>query len=219
MAGSSEGDRFEKGLSTRYLLMVFLAGVAVCAVFFSLGFLVGYNERSSKVVPLTENITGSSSVIPPTVNPPAGAPGSSASAPSPTPPSGPPDQISTESVQLEQSAKAQAPSPVKPLLAETASAPPPSSNARTASSPAPSGAPPSQGLAVQVTALRAKSEAAALVKTLKGRGFSAYLVTPQAAHAGDRLYRVHVGPFATRQEAEKVMARLSKQGYKPFIKH
>ncbi len=219
MAGSSEGEHFEKGLSTRYLLMVFLAGVAVCAVFFSLGFLVGYNERSSKVVPLTENVTGSSSVIPPTVNPPAESLGSSGSAPSPTPASGAPDQISTESVQLEQSGKAQAPAPVKPPPAEAALATPPTSNARPAPSSASSGAPPAQGVAVQVTALRAKSEAEALVKTLKGRGFAAYLVTPQAARAGDRLYRVHVGPFANRPEAEKVMARLSKQGFKPFIKH
>lgn len=211
MAGSSDGERFEKGLSTRYLLMVFLAGVAVCAVFFSLGFLVGYNERSSKVVPLTENVTGSSSVIPPTVNPPAGTLGTFTSAPSQSVATGSADQISTESVQLEKSARAQAPSLVNPPPVQTATAPAASSTS--------SGSSPAQGLAVQVTALRDRPEAEALVKTLKSRGFVAFLVTPQEAHSSDKLFRVQVGPFATRQEAEKAQAKLSQQGFKPFIKH
>ena len=59
----------DKGLSTRHLILVFLAGVAVCGVFFSLGFLVGYNERSARMAPVTERVA-TSATIPPTVNTP-----------------------------------------------------------------------------------------------------------------------------------------------------
>ena len=69
MAGSGERKHDERGLSARYLVLVFLMGVAACGVFFSLGFLVGYNERSAKTAGLTEQVTPSS-VIPPTINPP-----------------------------------------------------------------------------------------------------------------------------------------------------
>ncbi len=54
MAGSGERKHDERGLSARYLVLVFLMGVAACGVFFSLGFLVGYNERSSKTAGMTE---------------------------------------------------------------------------------------------------------------------------------------------------------------------
>ena len=59
----------ERGHSARYLILIFLVCVATCGVFFSLGFLVGYNERASRSVPSTEVVT-SPPVIPPTVNPP-----------------------------------------------------------------------------------------------------------------------------------------------------
>ena len=64
-----ETDGGTSGLSTGHLLFVFLVGVAVCAVFFSLGFLVGYNERSSKEEVVSERVT-TPPVIPPTVIPP-----------------------------------------------------------------------------------------------------------------------------------------------------
>src|SRR5208337_3662123 len=59
----------ERGYSARYLILIFLVCVATCGVFFSLGFLVGYNERASRSVPSTEVVT-SPPVIPPTINPP-----------------------------------------------------------------------------------------------------------------------------------------------------
>ena len=59
----------EKGLSARYLILVFVLGVAACAVFFSLGFLVGYTERSPVAAKATEEVSPSGAV-PPVVNPP-----------------------------------------------------------------------------------------------------------------------------------------------------
>src|SRR5271169_5168612 len=64
----SENDgHAPRGLSAGQLIIMFLAGVAVCAVFFSAGFLVGYNERHSQAAPVTEQVTAPSE-IPPVVS-------------------------------------------------------------------------------------------------------------------------------------------------------
>ena len=72
---------------------------------------------------------------------------------------------------------------------------------------------------VQITASRTRQDAEALVKVLKGRGYPVFLVTPGTAHTNDNLYRVQVGPFASREDAEKVRTRLTQEGFKPFIRH
>ena len=69
MVTNADSQRDDKGLSTRHLILVFLAGVAVCGVFFSLGFLVGYNERSARLSPITERVSAPAT-IPPTFNAP-----------------------------------------------------------------------------------------------------------------------------------------------------
>jgi cell division septation protein DedD len=76
-----------------------------------------------------------------------------------------------------------------------------------------------EGVTLQVVALRSKQDAEALVDILKGRGYPVFLVTPEYAHADDNLFRVQVGPFKTREDAEKVRAKLAQEGFKPFIRH
>jgi cell division protein FtsN len=44
-------------------------------------------------------------------------------------------------------------------------------------------------------------------------------VPPQYSDAKDNLYRVQVGPYATRAEAVRVRDRIAKEGFKPFIKN
>ena len=75
------------------------------------------------------------------------------------------------------------------------------------------------GFTVQVVASRTKQDAEALVTILAGRGYPVFLVTPEYAHANDNLYRVQVGPFTSKEEAEKVRGRLTQEGFKPFIRH
>ena len=194
MGTGRESKRDERGLSARYLVVVFLMGVAACAVFFSLGFLVGYNERPFKGATTTEQVT-SSPVIPPTVNPPLEEVPSPAQSPPPV-----------------TAAKSATPAPQESAK--------PAGEAKAASRTAatPSGPVPS-GFTVQVVASRSKPDAENLVKELGSRGYRVFLVTPEYAKAGDNLYRVQVGPFATREDAEKARDKLSKEGFKPFIKH
>jgi cell division septation protein DedD len=75
------------------------------------------------------------------------------------------------------------------------------------------------GFAVQVTALRTKQDAEAMVRALRGRGYPVLLVSPGHAHAKDSLYRVQVGPYASRNDAERARAKLTQQGFRPFIRH
>ena len=72
---------------------------------------------------------------------------------------------------------------------------------------------------MQIAASRTRQDAEALVKILEGRGYPVFLVTPEYAHAKDNLYRVQVGPFTSRDDAEKVRAKLTREGFKPFVRH
>ena len=208
--GNPSERKDEKGLSARYLVLMFLMGVAACAVFFSLGFLVGYNERSSRTAPVTEQVTPPP-VVPPTVNPPLEtappAPKESAAAGAAARPAQP--IPSEETGQAKKQATVAAP----PTAAQL-----PSSAATKPAAPAP-GVEVGSAFTVQVAASRNQQDAEKLVKELKARGYAVFVVTPEFAHANDNLFRVQVGPFATREEAEQVRAKIAKEGFKPFIRH
>jgi len=190
----------DRGLSASQMVMILLAVVAVCAVFFTAGFLIGYNERESKGAPVSERVEPSS-VIPPTVNTPQGetnsANGSATGVPVPPAPA---------SVRQEMSRRE---APVTPHEVRESMKPP------TASAPATGG-----DFAVQVAASSSRPDAEKIVQTLKARGFPAFLVPPDKSNPNDQLYRVQVGPYQTREGAEAVRPRLEREGFsKPFIKH
>jgi len=211
--------RDDTGLSTRHLLLIFLAGVAVCGVFFSLGFLVGYNERSGRMSPTAEQVA-TPATIPPTVNPPpetvplgstpaTSIPSRVASPPAGSPPASAPKTASFSKAALAPARASAAPSAKGDQQSET------DTTGRSLAGTAPA----EGGFAVQVTAMRTKQDAEAVVRVLKGRGYPVFLVPPAPAPASDNLYRVQVGPFASRDLAEKASAKLKQQGFKPFIRH
>jgi hypothetical protein len=118
-----------------------------------------------------------------------------------------------------------APTPDKnaaPLAAavapKTAAAVPPPP-APTAPDPAPSAefaAPSGSGYAVQIAALNVRTEADAIAKRLTSKGYSAYVLAPSAGTP--KVFRVRVGKFPTRKEAEGVATRLQKEEqFKPWI--
>jgi DedD protein len=206
--------RDEKSRSARYLILVFLVGVAACAVFFSLGFVVGLNQRSSKSAGTTEQVTPTG-VIPPNVNAPLDTVQTTGNETAP---------ISPREAATQPSITESAP-PLKPetkhleapkAASHAASTARPTSSTASRTKP---GRPVEAGYTVQVTALRDKQDAEKLVSDLRSRGFAVFVVRPENSGAKDNLYRVQVGPFATREEATKVRDRISKEGFKPFIKH
>ena len=62
---------------------------------------------------------------------------------------------------------------------------------------------------MQIAALRERSEADAIARRLAGKGYAAYVVVP--AVGATPVYKVQVGRFKNRQDAEKTAARLKKE--------
>ncbi|HVE66386.1 MAG TPA: SPOR domain-containing protein [Thermoanaerobaculia bacterium] len=71
-------------------------------------------------------------------------------------------------------------------------------------------APSSGGFRVQVVSVSSRADADAFARRLSSRGFAAR-VEPGSGASG-AVYRVRVGPFATRAEASNAAARLAAEG-------
>jgi cell division septation protein DedD len=70
---------------------------------------------------------------------------------------------------------------------------------------------------VQVVALTDRSAATAVMQRLSTKGYPAFLVNPQAG-APVQNYKVQVGRFNDRAEAEQVKTRLKKEEqFEPWI--
>jgi cell division septation protein DedD len=63
---------------------------------------------------------------------------------------------------------------------------------------------------VQVIATRDRNMATSIVKRLAGKNYPAFLVNPPAG-AGPAYYKVHVGRYSDRGEAEQVSTRIKKE--------
>src|SRR5262245_62018123 len=118
-------------------------------------------------------------------------------------------------------AETPAPPPAPP--AATPAPPPASAPATTASKtqtpPTPQASPsPRAGTwAVQVVALTDRAAATAVMQKLNGKGYPAYLVSPQAG-AAVQNYKVQVGRYNDRAEAEQIKSRLKKEEqFEPWI--
>jgi DedD protein len=210
----------EKSHSARILVLIFLLCSAVCGVFFSMGFVVGRNERSLQSGPPVEVVT-SPPVIPPTVNPPlentAAAPQDSAGGNAPLTPAVGTEVVAPREGGTNSATPASKPGDGAPPLQQAQASPKPT--AGTASPPSPAADEVGVGITLQVVALRTKQDAENLVNILKTRGYPVFLVTPEYAHADDNLFRVLVGPFKTHEDADKMRAKLVQDGFKPFIRH
>jgi DedD protein len=209
-----------RGLTVRQLTFIFVAAVGVCAIFFTLGFLVGTNERHVNAnSPVTERVPPPGEIPPPVEGPAdlGNSPGpGAASADSGSqvqeqnlsPASAAPEAASSSS-----SSAANSSAPSSP-------ASPPGQKESSAASPVASkpSSGHSHGLIVQVAALHSAKEAESMVATLRSQGYPAFMVTPEQAADGDDVYRVQVGPYMARQEAASAKAKLVREGFNPFIK-
>ncbi len=106
------------------------------------------------------------------------------------------------------------PAPQAPAASTTATPanPPPASPAAAGAG---GQAGPSAIFSVQVFAGVIRSDAVSLAAALKARQYPVFVVSPTA---GQKLYRVQVGPYTSRQEAEAMRARLLADGYTAVIK-
>lgn len=101
-----------------------------------------------------------------------------------------------------------------PTAAPPAVTPPPPDPAAAAATP---GEPGGVGYVVQVAALQVRGEADSIAKRLSGKGYPAYVTAPVSGGSAP-IYRVRVGKYKSRREAEQVAARLEREEqFKPWI--
>jgi len=105
--------------------------------------------------------------------------------------------------------------PEKPA-ADAHAAAAPSNPPPPVTAPASPGTMASGGYAVQITALRDRGEADAIVKRLAAKGYPAYVVNPLPGKPP--VYRVQVGRFQERAEADRTASRLQKEEqFSPWV--
>lgn len=212
-------EQDERGPSARNLVLVFLASVAVCAVFFSLGFLIGYNQRESKPIPVSENVPAASEIPPPvnsTGQPSAASSKANSEADSSS--AAEPQASSTQSAESKKT-PVESVAPIKPERRRAASKKRPNRPPQAASSlrrPAPGF---KTGYSVQVMAARTEKDARSLTALLKAKGYPAFVLTPQDDSSNGNYFRVLVGPYSNHTAALGILDKLEKEGFKPFIKH
>jgi cell division septation protein DedD len=214
-------------LNGKQLVFLFMAATVVSVVIFLCGVLVGRGVRAERggVAESTSTASAPDTTPQPALptQPPAGSDPTAAAAP-------PVDDLSYFS-RLE---KSKVPAEqLKPTPDERASTPVPAE--KGTAGPAPKAAQPPrpeparppaagatseesgrQGSAVQIAALNVRSEADAIAKRLSSKGYAAYVISP--ANGTPTVYRVRVGKFTTRREAETVAAKLQKEEqFRPWV--
>jgi septal ring-binding cell division protein DamX len=185
-------------LGTAKLLGLFFGLVAICAVFFALGYTLGRKSDSGLAVATLAAPSRSNGAKPT---------GSGATS----------SPMTFYKAVEQQNANPQL-TPAKASTGEPAADPATPAEGSTpagssANPPDPMAAVPTNGYFVQVAAVSKKDDASALVDALKKKEYAAFV-----AAAADNLFRVQVGPFADVKEAEATRARLINDGYSPILK-
>lgn len=198
-------------LGTGKMLGVFFALVALCGVFFGLGYSLGRGSGRT-ILADGEQVQTSSS---PALRPSAMKSGTGA-------PAQTGEGLTFYKAVEQKDPNAQlATDPAKDASKETAKevvTPDSADNDAKQSQPAapdPATALASTGYFVQVAAVSKQDDAQALVDALKKKQYAAFTA---ASSATDKLFRVQIGPFNDIKEAEATRAKLIGDGYNPILK-
>jgi len=187
-------------LGTGKLLVLFFGLVAICALFFALGYSLG--RKSEPAI-----TTASAATVPQTVPGTTKASGGSAAA-----------QPMTFYKAVEQKDANPELTPAADPKTEAAAAPATATPAQAAPANTPDSTttlPSAAGYFVQVAAVSKQEDADALVDALKKKQYPAFVAAPVTT---DKLFRVQVGPFSDVKDAEAMRARLIADGYSPILK-
>jgi hypothetical protein len=206
-------------LSGKQLVFLFIVTTTVIVVVFLCGVKVGRGARDAQVeepeqvaaaAPATQPVTVAA---PPTTEPPAPAPDAQEDLSYPKRLQG--DGAPKETLKRQEEAKTEpAPAP-KPAAAAAAAVPTPvATSEHVPPAPASTDNLPTSGRpgtwAIQVIATRDRAIASSVLKKLAAKGYPAFLVNP-AANATPAWYKVQVGRYNDRSEAEKVSLRIKKE--------
>jgi DedD protein len=188
-------------LGTGKLLVLFFGLVAICALFFALGYSLG---RKSE--PILAATPAAQPTAPRTTNSPNAA----------QPPMTFYKNVEQKdaNAELTSATDTKADSTAAPAAAAPAQAAP-ASPSLDANSQAPSTVLPTSAYFVQVAAVTKQEDADALVDALKKKDYPAF-VAPQTKT--DSFFHVQVGPYSDVKDAEAMRTRLIADGYSPILK-
>lgn len=204
-------------LGTGRLLGLFFGLVALCGVFFGVGFSLG-RSSTRMVEPVT--VAG----LPPAATTSGAKPSAAHAAdakPNCADPKGCGDAQPNTTDELtfyksveqkDANAQLQQPAPTATAAAATPAAAP-----ATASAPAPELAGAggvSGGYMVQVAAVTKQEDADALVNALRQKQYPVFVATVPT----DKLFHIQVGPFPDIKDADGMRQRLMSDGYNPIVK-
>ena len=212
----------------RHLAFFFLGAVCVCAVFFSLGFVVGRAQAFETALKDQEDPKGA----PPVPGSTLAAAGEEES------------PVVTESARkvdgathdqpradyrkdldfysavkeqkADQNFHPESPKPNKTVPSAKKSKA--DSDSQVEPTAARNGGSRAGVVSLQVAALKSSAEADRLAKTLRSKGYPVFIVNP-AKDDASKLIRVQIGPYTSEAEATKVKARLGTEGYTAISKH
>ena len=225
MSSSSNDEGFrEIQLNGKQLVFLFMAATVVSVVIFLCGVLVGRGVRPERVA--TQDVASAEISADPSAAAVAAQPSTPPVVPTTEPP--PAAESSTYTGRLTSNAPPQenlkpTPEPVvedihppKPPPSKPAPPkpqPPPAQVHASVSASDPSG----PGFAVQVSIFDNRREADALTKQLIAKGYPAFVMDPVKG-ASRPIYRVRVGKYKNRKDAEAISARLEKaEQFTPWI--
>lgn len=216
--GSEDGFH-EIQLSGKQLVFLFMATTVVSVVIFLCGVLVGRSVRTERTAEAADPVAAAAPAPTDTVTEAQPVP---AEPPVPAPEgetplsykrrleSDKPPAETLRPVETPKSATA-APGATREPDPPKAAAAPPDKTERAPTTGA------RDGWVVQIAALRDRQTANAIVQRLSGKGYPAFLVSPSAG-APAPVFKVQVGRFADKEQAEQVRRRLEKEEqFKPWI--
>lgn len=177
-------------LGTGKLLGIFFALTVLCAVFFTLGYLLGKSTAAGGRTQIIAAVPSGSISS-------AGKPSAVSKAPD-VPPQSPSPEANAQQTSA-------------PATANTA----PAAQASPAAAPAEIKSNVNGTYTVQVAAVSKQGDADILATALRKKQYPVFIASATA----DALFHVLVGPFSTQQDAETMRNRLSADGYNAIVKH
>lgn len=211
-SGDPKHSDTEITLGVKSILGIFFALALICGVFFGFGYSLGRGNGPKAAVAQSSQQTaaasapdiktivepGSGSQNKPVAGEPAAQPSlNAATSVNPAAPA----QPTTSPASQPAPQPAAAPAPAQPISA-----------AYSLPANTPATAPAS--IMVQIAAVAHRGDADVLVTALEQRGYHASV----RSETGDSLLHIQIGPFATRNQARAMQARLLNDGYNAILK-
>ena len=211
---SDQGVR-EIQLNGKQLVFMFMTATVAAVVIFLCGVMVGRGVNTTRVS------AAASAASEPTVDPTSASQNSPRASSDTT---GEPVSRQEELKELTYAKRLEAPEPPPEPAVEPIAAPVPAVETKaqppkvvpTAAKAVDPAEPKGDGFVVQVASLRSRGEADAIARRLSSKGFPSFVTTPGSS--GPPVFRVRVGKYPDRREAETVARRLEKEEqFKPWI--